>query len=114
MSWARITEGNQREEMGVEGGADGSDARALDVRGKWGGGRQLFQRNRRRLGKRDLTGGVRLAGRERGGRRGFSPGLSRWAFGSGPAQLGWFPFFVLLFFSIFLFPVLLFELAKLI
>jgi hypothetical protein len=37
-----------------------------------------------------------------------------WAAASGRPKLLRFPFFVLLFFSIFLFPVLLFELAKLI
>jgi hypothetical protein len=109
MSWARITEGNQRGEMGVEGGADGSDTRALDVRGKWGGGRQLFQRNRRRLGKRDLTGGVRLAwGRERRVAGLFPPGCLAGPLAPGRPSWADFLFFVLLFFYIFLFPVLLF------
>jgi hypothetical protein len=61
------------------------------------------------------VGPVSQREKEKGGLR----GAVGWFAGlilPGSAQLGWVPLFflVLLFFSIFLFPVLLFELAKVI
>jgi hypothetical protein len=107
MSWDKKSEVNQRGEIGVEEGTDGSDTGTLDVQGKWGDGRGRSWRDGSREGKgrlgKDLTGGLHLSGKKRA--RGNRSGKDRvgrcWA--SWPGLLGPLLLFFLFFSSFFLF-----------
>jgi hypothetical protein len=117
MTLAQEDEGKWRGEMGVEEGADGSYTGALDVRGKWGDGRGAVPGEKRKEGRLEVGGGTDKGGppvrKKREG--GYLFGMEI----DGPLNLDrdglrspkflFSFFFLLLFFSVFIFPLYLLQ-----